>query len=362
MEKGSHRMLNHIKEIAAKLPEYGLDAMLVNSEPGEFYAIGMRGEGVAIVTPDKTWYYTDSRYIEVAQAEVRNCEVALPKEGENYRQLTQAIVEARGIKKLGFEEEYLSVAEFNLWKEAVSAQFVPASKLLAELRAVKDPEEVKCLKEAQRITDEAFTAICKFIQPGMTEKEIAARLVYEMMSRGAEKVSFDPIVASGPNGSKPHAVPSDKKVEKGEFITMDFGCKFGGYCSDMTRTVALGEPSEEMKTVYATVLKAQLAGIAAAKGGAVGAEVHKVAADIIGEAGYGAYFGHGLGHAVGIEIHENPRFSPMWPAPVPAGAALSVEPGIYLPGKFGVRIEDVVILTQGGCENITKSPKELMIL
>lgn len=354
--------MNHLKQIAAKLPEYGLDAMLVNSEPGEFYAVGFHGEGVAIVTPNKTWYYTDTRYIEAATALISGAEVALPPKGQNYRTLTQAIVEECGIQKLGFEDAYLSVGEFTAWKEALTAELVPASALITGLRAVKDQEELDAMKEAQRITDEAFTAICAWIKPGMTEQEIGARIQYEMLTRGAERMSFDPIVASGPNGSKPHAIPSEKKVEKGEFITMDFGCKFGGYCSDMTRTVALGEPTEEMRKVYAVVLEAQLAGIAAVKGGVVGADVHEAGRKVIADAGYGDYFGHGFGHSLGIEIHEEPRFSPMWHEAIPAGATLSAEPGIYLPGKFGVRIEDVVMITEDGCIDITKSPKELIIL
>lgn len=353
--------MNHLKQIAAKLPAYGLEAMLVNSEPGEFYAIGFHGEGVALVTEQGSFYFTDSRYIEACQDQVTGCAIAMP-EGRSYKTEVQALVERFGLKKIGFEDAYLSVQEFNAWKDALTAELVPASKLLEELRAVKDAEEIAAMKEAQRITDEAFTAICKFIQPGMTEQEIGARLQYEMLSRGAERMSFDPIVASGPNGSKPHAIPSAKQVQKGEFITMDFGCVYGGYCSDMTRTVALGEPTEEMRKVYATVLEAQLAGIAATKGGVSGAAVHAAAAKVIGDAGYGDYFGHGYGHSLGIEIHEDPRFSPSWPGSVPTGAAVSAEPGIYLPGKFGVRIEDVVILTENGCVDITNSPKELMIL
>ena len=196
----------------------------------------------------------------------------------------------------------------------------------------------------------------------MTEQEIAARLQYEMLCLGADKMSFDPIVASGPNGSKPHAIPSDKKVELGEFITMDFGCKFGGYCSDMTRTVALGEPTEEMRKVYDTVLQAQLAGIAAAKAGVPGQDIHNAAAKVIEDAGYGEYFGHGFGHSVGIEIHESPNANYSNTNPMPEGCAVSAEPGIYLPGKFGVRIEDVIILRADGNEDITHSPKELIIL
>lgn len=354
--------MNHLKQIASKLKDYGLDAMLVNSEPGEFYAVGFHGEGIAVVTAERCWYYTDSRYIEAAQAQITGTEVAMPAAGENYFTLTQKIVERLGIQKLGVEDAYLPMGQFLQWQEAVKAELVPASGLLTELRAIKDEEELSAMREAQRITDAAFDAILKFIRPGVSEQEIAARLQYEMLCLGAEKMSFDPIVASGPNGSKPHAIPSGKRVEKGEFITMDFGCKFGGYCSDMTRTVALGEPSEEMRRVYDTVYRAQRAGIEAAHGGVSGAAVHEAGRRVIADAGYGDYFGHGFGHSLGIEIHEDPRFSPKWDKIVSAGSTLSAEPGIYLPGKFGVRIEDVIILTPEGCEDITHSPHELIIL
>lgn len=353
--------MNHLKQIAAKLPEYGLDALLITSEPGEFYAIDFHGEGVTLVTKEGCYYFTDSRYIEACENQVTDCAISMP-EGRSYKEEVKALVAQHGIQKLGFEDNYMSVQEYNGWVKAVPVEFVPAGGLLVELRTYKDAEEVERLTQAQRISEKAFEEILKFIRPGVTEKEIAARLEYEMLRHGAEKMSFDPIVASGANGSMPHAIPGDKKVENGEFITMDFGCKFGGYCSDMTRTVALGEPTEEMRTVYETVLKAQMDALAAIRAGVVGSDMHAIAAKVIEDAGYGEYFGHGLGHSVGIEIHEDPRFSPMWKQPIGAGAALSVEPGIYLPGKFGVRIEDVVILTEDGCLDLAQAPKQLIIL
>lgn len=282
--------------------------------------------------------------------------------GQTYRQLAQDIVAAQGIRRLGFEDNYMSVAEYSQWKEEVRAELVPASEILDLLRMVKDEEELAAMKEAQRVTDEAFSEILNDIKPGVAECEIAAKLTYLMARKGAECNSFDPIVACGANGSKPHAIPSQALIQKGQFVTMDFGCVVGGYCSDMTRTVAVGQPTDEMKFVYDTVLKAQLAGIAAAHGGVTGAEIHNIGAKIIADAGYGDYFGHGFGHSLGIEIHENPRFSPLWDKVIPAGACLSAEPGIYLPGKFGVRIEDVIMLTDDGCIDITRSPKELIIL
>ena len=354
--------MNHFANIAAHLKERGLDAMLITSAPGEFYAAGFHGEGVAVITEEKTWYWTDSRYIEAAEAQVTGAEVSMPASGMNYRKLTQEVIVKCGIKAIGFEEAYMSVGEYNLWKEAITAEMVPASDLLTDLRMVKDQDELAAMREAQRVTDAAFAEILNDIKPGVTECEIAAKLTYIMACKGAERNSFDPIVACGANGSMPHAVPGLKKIETGHFVTMDFGCVVGGYCSDMTRTVAVGQPSEEMELVYNTVLKAQLAAIDAIHGGVSGAAIHKVADDIIVAAGYGGKMGHGLGHSLGIEIHENPRFSPFWDKAVPSGAFLSVEPGIYLPGKFGVRIEDVVMLTDDGCIDITGSPKNLIIL
>ena len=354
--------MTHFEKIAAELKNRGLDAMLITSAPGEFYAVGFHGEGAALITPDKTWYYTDSRYIEAAQSLITGAEVILWTSDAPYRKQIAELAKAHGVAKLGFEEEYMSVADHTAWTKAVEAEFVPASSLLTDLRMVKDADELAAMREAQRVTDEALLEILNFIKPGLTESEVAARLTYIMARKGAERNSFDPIVACGANGSKPHAVPGPDVIQKGQFVTMDFGCVVGGYCSDMTRTVAIGQPSEEMELVYHTVLKAQLAGIAAAHAGVTGKEVHEAGAKVIADAGYGAYFGHGFGHSLGIEIHENPRFSGLWDKPIPAGALLSAEPGIYLPGKFGVRIEDVIMLTEDGCIDITRSPKQLIIL
>ena len=354
--------MNHFEKIAARLKDRGLDAMLITSEPGEFYAMGFHGEGAALITPDKTWYYTDSRYIEAAQQQITGAQVAQLPKGVRYRDLVGDLVKEAGVSRLGFEEQYMSVADHTIWTENIQAEFVPASELLTQLRQVKDANELAAMREAQRITDEALLEILNFLKPGLTESEVAARLTYIMARKGAERNSFDPIVACGPNGSKPHAVPGPNLIEKGQFVTMDFGCVVGGYCSDMTRTVAVGKPTEEMELVYNTVLKAQLAGIAVARAGVTGKEVHQAGAKVIADAGYGDYFGHGFGHSLGIEIHEDPGFHNRNDKPIPAGALLSAEPGIYLPGRFGVRIEDVIMLTEEGCVDITRSPKQLIIL
>ena len=196
----------------------------------------------------------------------------------------------------------------------------------------------------------------------MTEKELQAELIYCLYKNGAEGPSFDPIVVSGPNTSLPHGVATDRVIQEGDFITMDFGVLYNGYCSDMTRTVAVGYVTEEMEKVYNTVLKAQLAGIAVTKAGVTSKEVDGAARQVIADAGYGAYFGHGYGHSLGLEVHEAPNCNPGGETPMQVGVVSSAEPGIYLPGKFGVRIEDVVVFTEDGCENITKSPKNLIIL
>ena len=354
--------MNHLKQIAARLPEYGLDAMLLNSEPGEYYAVGFHGEGNVVVTAQGCFYFTDSRYIEAANHLITGAEIAMTGRSRNYRAMVQEVVDRCRIRKLGFEEGYLSVADYNLWKEGLTAELVPAQKLVDALRAAKDDGEIALMTKAQEITDRAFSEILKFIQPGMTEQEIAAKLQYDMLRFGAEKMSFDPIVVSGPNGSLPHGIPSAKQVQQGEFITMDFGCKYGGYCSDMTRTVALGEPTGEMRKVYQTVLEAQLAGIAVTKAGVPGKSIDAAARKVIEDAGYGEYFGHDYGHSLGIEIHESPNANTRDETLLPVGAVVSAEPGIYLPGKFGVRIEDVTVLTADGCMVLTKSPKELIIL
>ena len=354
--------MNHLKQIAARLPEYGLDAMLLNSEPGEYYAVGFHGEGNVVVTAQGCFYFTDSRYIEAANHLITGAEIAMTGRSRNYRAMVQEVVNRCRIRKLGFEEGYLSVADYNLWKEGLTAELVPAQKLVNSLRAAKDDGEIALMTKAQEITDRAFSEILKIIQPGMTEQKIAAKLQYDMLRFGAEKMSFDPIVVSGPNGSLPHGIPSAKQVQQGEFITMDFGCKYGGYCSDMTRTVALGEPSEEMKKVYHIVLEAQLAGIAAARAGVTGAAIDAASRKVIEDAGYGPYFGHSFGHSLGIDIHEAPTAAPSNDKPIPENAVVSAEPGIYLPGKFGVRIEDVMVLRKDGAEVITKAPKELIVL
>ena len=357
--------MNHFKKIASVLETHSLDAVLLTCEANRFYASGFHSsgtDGVAIVTRNHNYYFTDSRYTEAAARHVRDAEIRETDREHPYSALINEVTEKEHITRMGYEDEYMTAADFRRFSEKLHCELVPVTELLWTLRAVKDQAELDCMIQAQRIAEKALADILGEIRPGVTEKEIAALLLYKMLHYGAEDKSFDPIVVSGPNGSLPHGVPSEKPIQAGEFVTMDFGCKFGGYCSDMTRTVAVGHVTEEMETVYNTVLKAQLAGIAAAKAGVTGAAVDGAARQVIADAGYGPYFGHSFGHSVGVEIHENPNATPSNSKPLPAGVVISAEPGIYLPGKLGVRIEDVIVITEQGCQDITLAPKELLIL
>ena len=353
--------MNHLEHIAARLDE--LDAMLLTGEANCYYAAGFMGEGIALVTRRGSWYFTDSRYTEAAGMAIGDAAVIREVSREKpFSALINEALAASGAEKVGFEDQRMTVAEHAVYSEKLHCTLTPASALMTELRSSKDEEELSCMTAAQRIAEGALAQILKEIRPGMTEKEIAARLNYLMVSAGAEKTSFDTIVASGPNGSMPHAVPGMRKVREGDFITMDFGCVYKGYCSDMTRTVALGRPSDEMRNVYDIVLQAQLAGIAAARAGVTGAAIDGAARKVIQDAGYGSYFGHSFGHSLGIDIHEAPNAAPGNDKPMPDGAVVSAEPGIYLPGRFGVRIEDVMILRPEGARIITKAPKALLVL
>ncbi len=319
-------------------------------------------EGYAIVSRQGARYFTDSRYIESAQKDLKGFEVIEIGGGKPLSDaLNQAIADF-SIETLGFEEAYLTVAELNLFTAKLNAKFVPMQSKINAFRATKEAWELDRMRKAQEITDKAFTEVCPRIREGMTEKELAAELIYCLYKNGAEGLSFDPIVVAGPNSSMPHGVPGDRKIQKGDFITMDFGVIYQGYCSDMTRTVALGFATEEMKKVYNTVLEAQLAGIAISKAGVTGKAVDEAARKVIADAGYGEYFGHGYGHSLGLEVHESPSPNGANAEGMPLNAVASAEPGIYLPGKFGVRIEDVTIFTADGIENITHSPKNLIIV
>ena len=340
-----------------------VDGLLLTSRYSRHYGAEFDiAEGVAIVTKAGCRYFTDSRYIESAENGIRGFEVLPVGKGCGYTQRLNDAIADFGVTTLGYEERYLTVAELNAYESGLNAKLVPFNKEINGFRDVKEEWELERMRKAQAITDKAFSEVLPRIKAGMTELELQAELIYCMYKNGAQGLSFDPIVVSGPNTSLPHGVAGERVIQEGDFVTMDFGVQYQGYCSHMTRTVAVGYATEEMKKVYDTVLKAQLTAIAMTKAGVPGKDIDGAARQVITDAGYGEYFGHGYGHGVGLEIHESPSPNAANPNPMPAGCVCSAEPGIYLPGKFGVRIEDCLIYTEDGTENLTSSPKNLIIV
>lgn len=339
------------------------DGLLLTSRYSRMYGACFDiAEGVALVSAKGARYFTDSRYIESAQNGIRDFEVIMTDREHPYSQLLNEAIRDFGITCLGYEENYLTVAELMHYEKTLQASLTPMNAAISALRHVKQPWELERMRKAQQITDESFTQILGKIRVGMTERQLQAELIHCLLKNGADGMAFSPIIVSGPNTSLPHGVAGDRQIRDGDFVTMDFGAFYDGYCSDMTRTVAVGHVTEEMEKVYNTVLKAQLAGLAATRPGVTGRQIDQAARDVIVQAGYGAFFGHGYGHSLGMEIHEEPNCNPNGVTVMQPGMVCSAEPGIYLPGKFGVRIEDVVVFTETGCQNLTQSPKNLIIV
>lgn len=338
-------------------------AYLITSPENRRYLTGFASsDGYLLITNTEAIFLIDSRYIEAAQNQITECsEIALLTSLS--AQLPEYI-EKLGIAALYTEAERLSVAEFDKIKKitpcACCADEVDGS--VNALRRIKCEYEKNKILKAQAIAEKAFDHVLNFIKEGVTEREIALTLDFFMLKNGAECVSFETIAVSGKNSSMPHGVPCDKRIEKGDFITMDFGAVVDGYHSDMTRTVAVGEVSQKQAEVYETVLSAQKKSLEILKAGITCKDADKAARDVISSAGYGKFFGHGTGHGVGIEIHEAPRLSPKSDEILKIGDVVTVEPGIYIPSEFGVRIEDMAFITENGCENLTKCPKNLIIL
>ena len=342
----------------------GADCALITSDINRRYFTGMKSSaGVVLVFPEKAYLLIDFRYIEKAMATVTDAEVIEQK--KLYPQISE-LLERHNAKSMAIESETMTVKELNTYRHFFKELKIDStdalSNAISNMRAVKDADELDCIRKAQAIAEEALTELLPFIRAGVTERETALELNRLMFEKGAEDLSFETIVLSGANTSMPHGVPSDKKIEDGEFVLLDFGAVWNGYHSDMTRTVCVGQPTDEMRKVYDIVLEAQLAGIAAAKAGITGSALDKVSRDIIEAAGYGDCFGHSLGHGVGLEIHEKPNASPNYMLPLSKGAVVTVEPGIYIAGKFGVRIEDFVVLNENDSYNLTKFDKTLITL
>ena len=355
--------MSKIENIQKLLERDGLDAIILRDPKNRVYTTGFASSsGFAVVTRREAFFVTDSRYIESARASIKGMTIGQSSAAMSDSTWLEQIIRDTSISILGFEEDTTSWKDYQKLEEETIVQLIPAQSIMAELRSSKSTDELEHIKSAQAITEKAFDTILGIIKPGMTERDVAAELTYLMMKYGGEGNSFPPIVVTGKKSSMPHGTPGDEVISQGDFLTMDFGCVKNSYCSDMTRTIAIGSAIGEMKKVYNTVLEAQLAGISAAKAGIAGHEIDKAARDIIENAGYGEYFGHSFGHGLGLDVHEAPGAAPTEKRNLPEGAVISAEPGIYIPGKFGVRIEDLLYLTQTGCENITKSPKDLIIL
>jgi Xaa-Pro aminopeptidase len=356
-------ILNRFEKLFSRLPG-NIDCALITSDVNRRYFTGMKSSaGTVVVFRNEAYLIIDFRYIEKARSTVKNAHVIEQK--NLYRQLNELLIK-HSAENVAIESKTMTVAELSQLKKALNGFEIIAddslSNAVSYLRNVKDESEIDCIRKAQRIAEDAFSHILTFIKSGVTEREIALELDWFMLRNGAEDLSFETIALSGANTSMPHGVPSGKKVEEGEFVLMDFGAVYNGYHSDMTRTVCVGKPDSEMEKVYNIVLEAQLACLEKAHGEMSGSELDKIARDIISDAGYGECFGHSLGHGVGMEIHEAPIAAPSGKNILKTGTVVTVEPGIYIPGKFGVRIEDFVILTENGCENLTKCEKNIISL
>lgn len=344
--------------------QHGTDAVIIYTAANRFYFTGfMSSDGVLVVTKNRAVYFLDGRYYGAAGERVSY--------GIEPMLLTSLKTQLAHIMyDLGVEnimlETGITVSNFERFKSILSGMSVSASPqldtLISSMRAVKSELEAEQIEKAQRITEKGFEGILSFIKPGVTEKEIKAELEYIMMKNGADATAFDTIAAAGLNSAVPHAVPGDYKVKDGDFLVMDFAARLNGYDSDMTRTVCIGKPDDEMVKVYNTVLEAQEAAISAVRAGVTAQEVDAAARNIIKAAGYGDYFTHSTGHGVGIDIHEAPTVSHLAQKELEAGNVITIEPGIYLDGKFGVRIEDMVYVTDTGCKNFTNAKKELIII
>jgi Xaa-Pro aminopeptidase len=353
--------MEKIEKLRARFDEYGIDGMLITNSYNRRYMTGFTGTaGVAVIGKTKAVFITDFRYVEQASKQIQGYEI-IQHAGLIIEEVAKQVANL-GIQKLGFEQDDLSYATFKAYEKAVQAELIPVSGVIEKLRLIKSDSEIKILKEAAEIADAAFQHILDFIRPGVREIEVANELEFFMRKQGATSSSFDIIVASGYRSALPHGVATDKVIEKGELVTLDFGAYYKGYCSDITRTVAVGEISDELKKIYDIVLQAQLRGMAGIKPGMTGREADALTRDYITEQGYGEYFGHSTGHGIGLEVHEGPALSVRSDVVLEPGMVVTVEPGIYIAGLGGVRIEDDAVVTTDGNESLTHSPKDLIIL
>lgn len=356
--------MNRISKAVSLLRQENTDALLIISEENMHYFCGFSpSEGMILITKDGVGYhFVDSRYTVVAK---RNSNITslnvIEIKTDFYEEVSKILIK-HCAKTLSIENEKLTLKSFEKMKEKIDCSFCNIGDKLTKLRSVKDKKELELLIKAQEIADKSFLELLNHIKVGKTEKELVALFEYIMLQNGSDGVSFNTIFISGSNTSMPHGVPSEKKIEPGDFVTIDFGATFKGYHSDTTRTVAIDHYTDEMAKVYNTVLEAQIKALDFISVGKACKSAHDVALEVIKRNGYGEFFRHGLGHGVGIEIHESPRTSPASEDVFKVGNVTSVEPGIYLPEKFGVRIEDVIFIDEHCNINLTKLPKDLLVI
>lgn len=354
-----------LERFRALMAAENIDGFLVTQPENRRYLSGFTGSaGVLIVTQERQVLATDSRYYEHARQQCPDWE--LFEAGQDFPGKMLELLRTLGLggRQVGFEAQHVSVATLYAWERALMGRLglVHTEGFVEQLRMQKDDDEIARIKKAAAVADETWGHLFNWLQPGMTEAQVAWEIERYMRTHGAERLSFEPIVASGSNSAKPHTQPTDRVLQAGEPITMDFGCIVDGYCSDITRTICLGQPTDaQYLTIWNIVLQAQEAALKGAKAGMTGEAADKLARNIISEAGYGDYFGHGLGHSLGLAIHESPRYSYTYPHEIPANVVMTIEPGVYIPGWGGVRIEDLVVIREEGLEVLTTASKEPVI-
>ncbi|MBR2076811.1 MAG: aminopeptidase P family protein [Exiguobacterium sp.] len=353
--------MERVNKLQAKLEKNEIDALLVTKRENIRYLSGFTGSsGVIVITLNSASFITDFRYTEQANDQVKGYDII--ELDTSLIKSVADVVSRESIKRLGIEQDAMTVGQYRAYEKEVDAQLIETSGIVEKLRLIKDESEIKIMKEAAAIADAAYAHIQTFIRPGRTEREVANELEMFMRSKGADSSSFDMIVASGLRSALPHGVASDKVIQTGELVTLDFGAYYKGYCSDITRTLAIGPVSDELRQIYDTVLRAQLAGVEGIRAGITGIEADALTRDIIKEAGYGEYFGHSTGHGLGMEVHEAPGLSFRSDTVLEPGMVVTIEPGIYINGVGGCRIEDDVVITEDGCYLLTQSPKELITI
>jgi Xaa-Pro aminopeptidase len=350
-----------LEKLRNAIADEGADAILVSQPENRRYLSGFTGSaGWLVISADRAILVTDFRYFEQVGREAPNFE--LVKIQDRFVDLLPALLGDLGVKRLGFESQHVTVDDLDMWREAAEGiEWQPLKGTVEAIRAVKDADEIDALARSARLTDASFDHLLGVVRPGMTERQVAWEIESFMRTHGASKVAFDLIVGSGPNGALPHAHASDRVIRDGDPIVIDIGCVLDGYCSDMTRTICLGHPQDKYLAVYDIVLKAQEVAEEGIRAGITGVEADALARKVIEDGGYGQYFGHGLGHGVGLAVHELPRASRLWPETIEAGMSLTVEPGIYLPGEFGVRIEDLVIVREQGVDILSHTAKTAVL-